>query len=178
MLLRPLRSLGRGDSYLENVGSDRIASPSLKGRRPRIRHSRGVRCQEIRLPTTLCGINVVVVTPRNGATESTTERHQEKGAENSSNEDPNTHGDLQMCRKKPYHDPVEEDTLGDAKAGLVNHLIFQGGDYWPFVSEDDRLTISNRSNTASIACWTETPVDEPRWIEQCVRRTVRGLRSA
>jgi hypothetical protein len=68
----------------------------MKGRRPCISHSRCVCCRHIHAPAAFGGFTALVVTHLNIATAPTKERSQENNAEYCSDEEPSSHGDLDL----------------------------------------------------------------------------------
>ena len=102
--VRGLLSLGRDRMNASETESTRI------GRYSCVRGMRCVRGQDIQPPAVFIRINPLVVKRHGGATAALPERQQNNGAENSSDEEPKTHGNLHNCREYSYQVPVADDT--------------------------------------------------------------------
>ena len=102
--VRGMRSLGRVRTNVSGTG------PARTGRYSCVRGTRCVRGQDIQPPAVFIRINPLVVKRHGGATAALPERQQNNGAENSSDEEPKTHGNLHNCREYSYQVPVADDT--------------------------------------------------------------------
>jgi hypothetical protein len=125
------------------INSNRVAT--VKRRCARICHSRCVRCHEIRLCAVLSGIDNIIATPRNEATEATTEHHQRNGADNCSNEVPNCHlglhvrgGNRSMARSRTTALPSERMSAHSAVLCFCLERSLRSPDEYSFDDGDCR----------------------------------------